>query len=227
MLEAIAQTIRSKKISTSSQKFLVCSSMCPVKDWIKNKCKSSNLPAVSLETSFSSLTSATVITSFQDDAIFIETDLEVASTEIIPHMKNSQLSTSPPSSPIYPTNSSLLEAHEPSPIDEVTELFAFISNPRPSLSSSSQYEDLYVGGADDDAVHSVLQDTCNPGSCKICSVCRKIATALVMDPIKDCFLLGVAFSCMDDLPTSVLEGMCVWTVTTKRCGRNKLSAFGR
>jgi len=149
VLEAIAQTIRSKKISTSSQKFLVCSAFCPVKDWIKSiKCKSFDLPAVSLQSSFSSFTSgAAVITSLQDDAIFIETDLEVASTELIPHMKSSQLSTSPPSSPIYPTTSSLLEEHESSPIDEVTEFFAFISNPRPSLSSSSLYEDLYAGDA--------------------------------------------------------------------------------
>ena len=208
MLEAIVQTIRSKKISTSSQKFLVCNAMCTVKDWIKSdKCKRFNLPAASLQSSFSSFTSATLITPLQDDALYTETDLEIVSTEIIPHMKNSQLSTSPPSSPIYPTTSSLLEEHEPSPIEELTKLCAFISNPRPSLSSSTPYE--HAGDADDDAVRSVLQDICNPSSCKICSVCRKIAAELVMDPIKDCFLLGVAFSCMDYLPTSVLEGMSV------------------
>ena len=45
VLEAIAQTIRSKKISISSQKFLVCNALCPVKDWTKsNKCKSFDLP---------------------------------------------------------------------------------------------------------------------------------------------------------------------------------------
>ena len=109
VLEAIVQTIRSKKISTSSQKFLVCSALCTVKDWIKSdKCKRFNLPAASLQSSFSSFTSATVITPLQDDALSIETDLEIISTEIIPHMKNSQLSTSPPLSPIYPTTSAIL-----------------------------------------------------------------------------------------------------------------------
>lgn len=211
VLEAIAQTIRSKKIPTSSQKFLVCNAACLVKDWIK-KCNSFNLPVVSLKTSLSSFTSATVMTSLQDGTISIETDLEVAPTEVTTHMKDSHSSTSPPSSPIYPTNSPLLVEDQPSPIDEVPEFFSFLSNPCSSLSSSSLSEDVDGGDADAHVVHSVIQDISNPSCCKKCSACRKIKAEVVMDPIKDCFVLGVAFSCMDELPISLLEGMPVCLV---------------
>ena len=96
----------------------------------------------------------------------------------------------------------------------MAELFAFISNPRLSLSSPSSISEALNGvdtdgDGDADAVHSVLQDTSNPNSCKKCSVCRQIEAVVVLDPIKDCFLLGVAFSCMDEMPTSVIEGMPV------------------